>query len=196
MRPQLIIPIIWNGYKAYRSPNWPDEFSLTCIDCGVEKSHRQFTVVDIKPAGVVYGAKCRKCRARFRQWYRKDPLFRHELLDFLTKIHRGAASGAQARKLEFEIDLDDVAKCYFGQRGLCAISGVPMTYSPMIGSKTAKSNISIDRVNSDAGYLPSNIQLVCYAINIMKSDMLLDELRYWCAHVVLAQSDEGDEEDA
>jgi hypothetical protein len=37
-------------------------------------------------------------------------------------------------------------------------------------------NISIDQINPNAGYIEDNIQLVCMAINQMKSDMSLEEL--------------------
>ena len=37
-------------------------------------------------------------------------------------------------------------------------------------------NISIDQINPNAGYVEDNIQLVCMAINQMKSDMSLEEL--------------------
>jgi hypothetical protein len=37
-------------------------------------------------------------------------------------------------------------------------------------------NISIDQINPNAGYVEGNIQLVCMAINQMKSDMSLEEL--------------------
>ena len=44
-------------------------------------------------------------------------------------------------------------------------------------------NISIDRINPKRGYIIENIQLVCYAINMMKWVHSNKDLIKWCERV-------------
>lgn len=64
------------------------------------------------------------------------------------------------------------------QKGRCAITGVPMEH--VMGKGPTQRNVSIDRIDSNVGYIPDNVQLVCKIVNLMKHIMNLDELRYWC----------------
>lgn len=47
--------------------------------------------------------------------------------------------------------------------------------------------ISIDRIDSNKGYTVDNTVLCCYAVNLMKSDLSVDEMLWWCK-AVLAQN--------
>lgn len=57
---------------------------------------------------------------------------------------------------------------YKKQNGLCALTGLPM--EPKIG-KDISSKCSIDRIDSQKGYFPDNMQLVVSWANSMKLDM-------------------------
>jgi hypothetical protein len=63
------------------------------------------------------------------------------------------------------------------QKGLCAISGLPMTHDRSQGK--TRTNISIDRIDSNKGYEIENVQLVCHIVNTIKSDMTMEELYFW-----------------
>lgn len=64
------------------------------------------------------------------------------------------------------------------QGGKCAITGVEMTH--VAGEGRVYTNVSIDRVDSTAGYTRDNIRLVCVIVNIMKHTMSDEELLEWC----------------
>lgn len=64
----------------------------------------------------------------------------------------------------------------------CAISGLQMTYEMFNGR--IFTNISIDRKDSNKGYEKDNIQLVCMAVNQMKSDMTNEQLLYFCKQII------------
>ena len=93
-------------------------------------------------------------------------------------------------ELNEDIDLDFLMRLYEEQEGLCAVSGLPMTWmheglSSNHGSRRG-TNISIDRIDSDQGYVPHNIRLVCDRVNKMKSNMTDGDFYFWCA--VLARA--------
>jgi hypothetical protein len=75
---------------------------------------------------------------------------------------------------------------YERQKGLCALSGIPMTY--LCGVGNVDTNISVDRINSSLGYEEDNVQLVCRRINTMKMDKDLEDLLTWCKHLLKLQS--------
>lgn len=53
-----------------------------------------------------------------------------------------------------------------------------------MGKGRIYTNVSVDRIDSNKGYLKDNVQLVCMVINQMKSDLNLDELKYYCQEII------------
>jgi hypothetical protein len=80
------------------------------------------------------------------------------------------------------LDSDFLNELYKKQRGLCAISGVEMTYEQRGGR--CPSNISLDRIDSSKGYTKDNVQLVCHIVNTMKMQYSVKELVFWCTKIV------------
>lgn len=100
-------------------------------------------------------------------------------------------SDMRQRAKKYNIELDDTIDVEFlfnlfeEQQGLCAISGLPMTWmheglASNHGSRRG-TNISIDRIDPEQGYLPENIRLVCDRVNKLKSSMVDGDLYFWCA---------------
>jgi len=90
--------------------------------------------------------------------------------------------------LDESVDLDFLVKLFEEQNGLCALSGLPMTWmheglSSNHGSRRG-TNISVDRINPEEGYCPENIRLVCDRVNKMKSNISDGDLYFWCALLV------------
>ena len=88
-------------------------------------------------------------------------------------------------ELDPDIDIDFLMRIYEEQKGFCAVSGLPMTWMheglySNHGSRRG-TNISIDRIDPDKGYLPENIRLVCDRVNKMKSNMSDGDFYFWCA---------------
>lgn len=80
------------------------------------------------------------------------------------------------------ISLDFLESLWKRQRGLCAISGVPMTH--IRGSGKVPTNVSIDRIDSSEGYVEGNIQLVCYRVNVLKMEYDVDDLIWWASQII------------
>jgi len=64
----------------------------------------------------------------------------------------------------------------------CALSGINMTWHR--GGGNTDYACSIDRKDSDKGYVVGNIQLVCRTVNFMKSTLNDAQLYWWCKNIV------------
>ena len=76
------------------------------------------------------------------------------------------------------------------QNGLCALSGIPLTCILEKG-KRFKTNASIDRIKAGDSYSPTNVQLVCSAVNSWRSDTDLDEFIWFCSQITHFQEKKG-----
>lgn len=83
-----------------------------------------------------------------------------------------------------EISIEYLLSLWNGQKGLCAISKVPMTH--LHGEGNLDTNISIDRINPEEGYIEGNIQLVCRVVNHMKWLNDIPRLSWWCKQILEA----------
>lgn len=81
-----------------------------------------------------------------------------------------------------DLSLDFLEDLYERQKGLCAISGVEMTF--LRGQGKVNTNISIDKIDPNKEYTEDNIQLVCYIVNIFKHTLSLEELLNWCETIM------------
>lgn len=68
------------------------------------------------------------------------------------------------------------------QKGLCALSGIPLTCTLLQGTKYPN-NASIDRIIAGGTYAPDNIQLVCAALNGFRKDCTIEEFINYCCTV-------------
>lgn len=76
------------------------------------------------------------------------------------------------------------------QKGLCALSGVPLTCLLEQGKKF-KTNASVDRIIAGGEYVKDNIQLVCAALNSWRADTDLQEFIWFCKQVTKFQEERG-----
>lgn len=97
---------------------------------------------------------------------------------FMKKLYKEVQHNAKkrAKDLSFNINLSDIKELYTNQNGMCALSGLKMTFNALPTEKNSEhiinyNNISVDRIDSTKGYEKDNIQLVCAIVNRMKTDM-------------------------
>lgn len=129
---------------------------------------------------------CKECQSKIETEYRKT-LEDETSLDFKLKhCFYSAKSRAKKLKIEFNLTLDYIKYLYNKQNGLCAISGIPMTYRYIDNS--IDTGISVDKIDPCKGYVMGNVQLVCWAVNRMKWNMDLKKLLYFCRNIVEYQS--------
>ena len=94
-----------------------------------------------------------------------------------------AKSGAVKRNLEFNVTNEDLWEQFLKQERKCALTGIILTFSPG-QSKTNKERTlgtaSLDRIDSNKGYIKDNIQWVHKDINLMKNKFNQDYFISMC----------------
>jgi hypothetical protein len=89
---------------------------------------------------------------------------------------------ARAKTLEFALTNKLLTELWEKQEGCCALSGAALGY---IGS--GWSTASVDRIDPNRGYVPENVQWVCWRVNDAKSNMNNEDFIAMC-HAIAATS--------
>jgi hypothetical protein len=138
-----------------------------CIDCLQEKPIGEFHRKRDAKEGVT--AYCRKCgNARSAKWQADNAArLAPKRLKWRQKSPRPTLSvslrGAlRRRETENPATLDDLMKIWEAQNGLCALSGIKMTWAQ---GKLLSTSITMDRIDHMKGYSADNIRLLCHAVN-------------------------------
>ena len=87
------------------------------------------------------------------------------LKDILKEKIKSARKRARSKGKAFTIDYKDLLRTYNRQMGLCVYTEVPMKATNHHGYTP-----SLDRIDSQIGYTPENIQFLLHNVNTMKSN--------------------------
>lgn len=110
-----------------------------------------------------------------------DYVFNKEINVNLT--FRVSEQRAKNKKFDFDIKRSDLIYLYKKQNKRCAITNLPIEFKAEY-RKPFFNQVSIDRINSDIGYIKSNIQLVIKDINFMKHKLDLNEFKDLCNQII------------
>ena len=133
-------------------------------DCGREK---EINASGMK-AGIVISCGCYK-RERMSTGY-KDISG-----SYWRKVHKMALQ----RGYEFTITMEQAWDIFLKQEKKCALSGISLEMWPD-NNKYYLQTASLDRIDSNVGYIPENLQWVHKRVNFLKRDYSEEELVYWC----------------
>jgi hypothetical protein len=177
---------------------------LVCFKCGQEQRAVQFAefvsngVRDVRrstgngQAMVQYFHPwCYKCRKAAILAHRHNPANSPEMQRYWSRRISGIRRGCVEREILCLIDQDDLLRACLDQSARCALTGRQMTFD-MGGKERLNTQASVDRIDSAGNYEIGNIQIVCNAVNIMKSNMTSSEFFAWCASVVRHKVDQDD----
>lgn len=163
--------------------HWNNTFTkLLCSTCQEYLNLSNFNKNKDKVHRDYHDSSCKKCKVekskkRRMQRYNADPLER-----LLVERIAGARDRAKRKNIYFDLEVDSIKKMWELQDGKCALSGIKMTH--VMGEGRTPTNISIDQIEASKGYTINNIQLVCMAVNQMKSDLTNEELLLFCNGVI------------
>lgn len=153
--------------------------SKKCTSCKKELSLSEFLTKNDR--GTVFSKKCKTCSYAVRQ---KNASATPQ--NYLTRLFgqlKHARTKKKDKKVEWDIELEDVLELWEKQKGKCALTGLFMTYHKD-GSGNRDLNASIDRIDPDINYVITNIQLVCSRANMLKHTLKEDELYWWAKNIV------------
>lgn len=95
--------------------------------------------------------------------------------------------GAKRRGISYEVDAKNLWDQFLRQDKKCAITGVELTFGR---NKHSETTASLDRINSQMGYVVGNIQWIHKDLNKMKMDMDQNKFIEWC-HKVSSYTSSG-----
>lgn len=173
-------------YEILLRENWSNNL-LKCHKCGQYLSEENFQTYgkDKENRYWYRNGRDKRCKACKNKQMRNATL-KYDSDTALYKLLNVRLLGAKGRskkcKLDFDLTLDYLLELWKTQNGLCAVSKIPMTYNWSSGR--IFTNVSIDQINPHLGYTKENIQLVCMAVNQMKSDMSIEELYMFCEAII------------
>jgi len=129
----------------------------------------------------------------FRDLKNEDPIFYKddfynvkEILTFLAANLRRAANRGDASQ-KIEVNLDYVYNVGASQDFLCALTGDELEFTrggqTWLGKWCNPNSCTIDRIDSDKGYVEGNIQLITWKANCLKQHLDNNEFIEFCKDV-------------
>ena len=125
---------------------------------------------------------CKSCFAK-RQRLHDQSLDEEKKFDKCLRWRLlSARDRAKKLNIEFNLTLDYIKELWDNQNGKCALSNINMTF--LLKEGRVPTNVSIDRIDRNKGYIKGNIQLVCMACNQIKSDLSETKMYEFCKKIV------------
>ena len=176
-----------------KSPAWANaaQTEKHCTNCGVTKALSAFYTTGKKVDGTPkYNSWCVKCIAVKQASYHQRTWGEDKLAYTAFKRTKSVRSylqylrskAVQRKKGAEVISVDALELLWSTQNGKCALTGWPMTME--LANGVVLTNCSLDRVDSTQGYVVGNVQLVCRAANVAKSNMTQSDFVHLCKAVL------------
>jgi len=104
---------------------------------------------------------------------------------YINKIYLDIVNNSKKSKkpLDIKITIDDIKQLYFKQNGLCALSGIKITFDTYMTNdfqNINRYNMVVNRIDDKLGYEKNNIQLICSMVHKMKNVYNNDEFINMC----------------
>jgi hypothetical protein len=143
-----------------------------CVICKNEfpRTAEYFTTFIAKRDKEVFQNKCRPCEKVYVQEKSSTPI------KTFKGILRNIKSDSKRTQNGFDIDLEYLLYLWDEQKQLCAISSIEMTTLKGKGVYYY-SNVSVDKIIPELGYIKTNVQLVCSWANTAKSNLSIDDFK-------------------
>lgn len=155
-----------------------DKTLLKCIQCDSYKDPYLFDKNDNAPHRNYKDRRCKQCKRETAKKRRTSRSRTDQFHRIFVERFQGMRDRSKKHNIEFNISVEDLKDIFDNQNGKCALSGIKMT--AILGSGRVPTNISVDQIEAKKGYTIDNVQLVCMAVNQMKSDLSYDDLLMFC----------------
>ena len=170
-----------NTENAVKNQRFLNKNLWTCSTCSKELELTSNNFYKRADSVTGFQHRCKKCfqKTEAKVIRRKK---KGDLKYFIKDLFFGAKNRAKRKNLDFNLTIDFLLNLYVEQSGKCALTGIKMRHTILEGK--IKTNISIDKIDATKGYIETNVQLVCSIVNTMKSDMSLEDLKYYCTLIL------------
>jgi archaellum component FlaC len=174
---------LYERTKKYRNDYRPENYNqeFTCWECGCTKNRKNF------PYRIQYAfqkeKRCKTCSRENNVKRRKNHSIEQIIQEMITSAkHTGKRRENNGRSECGVIDLsvEFILALRDAQSNKCALSNRELGWGV---SALYHTKSSIDRIDSNLGYVRDNVQLVCAYANIAKSDMTDGEFKTFVQEV-------------
>lgn len=169
-------------YEIVKIENEWKDGKLLCHICGEYKDIDEFQIHKHYDYRQHREKRCRKCKQLQNKYARAQYNDDKKLYKVLQERWFAARDRSKIKNIPFTISKEDLIELWDSQRGLCNISKIPMTYE--LDNGRVYTNVSLDQKIPGIGYTKNNIQLVCSAVNQLKSNWDMDVVKYICQQIV------------
>lgn len=118
---------------------------------------------------------CKSCEKYF------EKIKHSTMTGYLRTVLRSTRASRVTETRMCDLTVDQLVNLWNTQHGRCALTGVLMTHSHI--QDCTKTNVSIDRIDSNGDYTIANVQLVCCLLNLCKGTLSDDHFRWLCTLV-------------
>ena len=115
-----------------------------------------------------YSKQCRKCI----NWQGYEDISK----TYFSQIK----SGATDRNLEFDLSIEDMWDLYIKQTKRCTLSDIEIYFAHDMRQSKTHQTASLDRIDSNKGYIKDNVQWVHKNVNNMKMNIPQEKFIEWC----------------
>jgi hypothetical protein len=171
-----------------------EDNNILCTKCLTYQSYNNFDKNEKHWYREYRDLRCKECKNK--QYLKRLAQNRgtSDINNLLSKRYAGLVSRAKEKGLLVDFDKDFLHYLWEKQKGLCAITGIEMT--TLVFKGRTLTNVSIDRIDSNKGYLKNNTQLVCMVINQMKSNLTQEELLFFCNKIIKYEKKNNNRKDS
>jgi len=84
------------------------------------------------------------------------------------------------RKHEINVTLEDLLEQWNNQNGICVYSGIQLVHPNYRGNRSNLNTSSLDRIDSNKGYIKGNLQFVSIICNQSKNNLSHEDMLNFC----------------
>lgn len=142
-----------------------------------------------KKRGIKLCPRCKREKPRTKEFFRRghgycrdceketNLEYAYKSIETILQARLRAAKGrAIKKKLPFSIELNHLLSLWEKQQGKCFYTGLDMTYKH---DNEKSLSVSLDRIIPSKGYMPDNITLCCWRVNMIKGELTIKEFYKW-----------------
>jgi hypothetical protein len=166
---------IFNNLKTIRKEyreNKVTYWRFECLLCGNE----HVTIMQDVRRGKIKSCGCQKnSKSNNGNWLGYKELS--------GRVYGHYKYNAIKRGIKWDITIEDMWNAYIQQNKKCAYTDIELFLEPKTIRNRTGINCSLDRINSNKGYIKGNIQWVYKSINIVKNTLEHKEFIFLCKKI-------------